>query len=186
MTIIIKIATQNKKEVEYPIFEKCVIGRSHRCDLIIDDLHLSGQHGALEFDKSDKLFYTDLNSSNGSFLNRVRITETQFKVNDILQIGNSIITIDEKKLSTHEKKTIGITKLIKKNTKIFGATSSLITKKNSDFSELSKSVIINESLQERILNASGNGNEQVKISERYNGLNENDVLELDNKKKKKK
>ena len=187
MTIVIQISTQDKEIMEYPVLEKCTIGRSHRCDLVIDDLQISGKHGSLQFDKNDKIFYTDLESTNGSFLNNIRINEAQFKINDVLQIGNTVIVINEKKLTTHERKAIGSTKVIKKKPKPPEKNSPSTTRKDINFSDLSKSIVIKESLKERILNANSSLNEQKKLSERYNDLSCVDRLELEiNTKQKKK
>ncbi|MFL0804644.1 MAG: FHA domain-containing protein [Agarilytica sp.] len=52
-----------------------VIGRSPSCDLAIDNTRLSRQHAKLVF-RDDLLSIEDLNSTNGTFVNDRKITET--------------------------------------------------------------------------------------------------------------
>ncbi len=63
---------------------KAIIGRSPDCDIAIDNTAISRKHASIEF-KDGEYFLTDLQSSNGTFLNGERIQEPQ-----VLKPGDSI------------------------------------------------------------------------------------------------
>jgi hypothetical protein len=88
-----------KRNVEYPIFEgQNFVGRADEKPVDIDleeqeppdRIWCSRQHCVL-FYENNELSIEDLNSSNGTFVNRVRLYPGQKKmlaVNDVIQIGN--------------------------------------------------------------------------------------------------
>jgi len=88
-----------KRNVEYPVYEGLnFIGRSDEkpVDIDLEDqeppdrIWCSRQHACLSFENNE-LFLEDLNSSNGTFVNRTRIypgQKRQLAPNDIIQIGN--------------------------------------------------------------------------------------------------
>jgi hypothetical protein len=88
-----------KRNVEYPIKQgKNIIGRADGTSVDIDlenqelpdHVFCSRQHACLTF-AVDQLTIEDLNSSNGTYVNRARVTPGQtctLTVNDIIQISN--------------------------------------------------------------------------------------------------
>jgi hypothetical protein len=88
-----------KRNVEYPIYEGLnFIGRADEkpVDIDLEDqeppdrIWCSRQHACLNFE-NDELSVEDLNSANGTYVNRTRIypgQKRQLAVNDIIQIGN--------------------------------------------------------------------------------------------------
>lgn len=88
-----------KRNVEYPIYEGLnFIGRADEkpVDIDLEDqeppdrIWCSRQHACLSFENNE-LFLEDLNSSNGTFVNRTRVypgQKRQLAPNDIIQIGN--------------------------------------------------------------------------------------------------
>ncbi len=93
-TKIIVVTAKGKfeHEIDKPYIS---IGRSKDNDLIIDDLSVSRKHAILERDETGKLFLTDLNSSNGTFVNNVRITEkTPITTNDHILLGKATLVIE--------------------------------------------------------------------------------------------
>jgi hypothetical protein len=88
-----------KRNVEYPIYEGLnFIGRADEKPVDIDleeqeppdRIWCSRQHACLSFENNE-LFIEDLNSSNGTFVNRTRVypgQKRQLAPNDIIQIGN--------------------------------------------------------------------------------------------------
>jgi hypothetical protein len=88
-----------KRNVEYPIYEGLnFIGRADEkpVDIDLEDqeppdrIWCSRQHACISFE-SDQLAIEDLNSANGTYVNRNRIypgTKRPLAVNDIIQIGN--------------------------------------------------------------------------------------------------
>jgi signal transduction histidine kinase len=63
-----------------------VIGRDRSCQLCIDDPQISRQHARV-LRHADSITIEDLNSSNGTFLNGVRIKTGTLKTNDLVTLG---------------------------------------------------------------------------------------------------
>jgi pSer/pThr/pTyr-binding forkhead associated (FHA) protein len=88
-----------KRNVEYPIYDGLnFIGRADEkpVDIDLEDqeppdrVWCSRQHACISFEH-DQMTIEDLNSSNGTYVNRTRIYPGQKRplaVNDIIQIGN--------------------------------------------------------------------------------------------------
>jgi FHA domain-containing protein len=88
-----------KRNVEYPVYEGLnFIGRADEkpVDIDLEDqeppdrIWCSRQHACLSFENNE-IFLEDLNSANGTFVNRSRIypgQKRQLAPNDIIQIGN--------------------------------------------------------------------------------------------------
>jgi len=70
------------------IFHKEVltIGRSETCDVQIENPFLSQIHASIFF-REGEFFLTDLNSTNGSFVNESRIKVTKLSVGDVIRFG---------------------------------------------------------------------------------------------------
>ncbi len=69
----------------FPIDGKVVIGRDPECDITLPLEHLSRKHLELEL-RSGHLFIKDLGSSNGTFLNGQRVTESEIKAGDKIKL----------------------------------------------------------------------------------------------------
>ncbi|GIV01947.1 MAG: hypothetical protein KatS3mg015_0777 [Fimbriimonadales bacterium] len=72
------------------------IGRKPDNDVVLADPFVSGSHGILELE-GQSAFYTDVGSTNGSFLNGAKLEPNQrtaLKPNDELQIGQKIYRIE--------------------------------------------------------------------------------------------
>jgi hypothetical protein len=88
-----------KRNVEYPVYEGLnFIGRADEkpVDIDLEDqepperIWCSRQHALISFEEG-RMFLEDLNSANGTYLNRARVYPGQkqpLKVNDVIQIGN--------------------------------------------------------------------------------------------------
>ena len=73
-----------------------VIGRARSCDIQIDDMSVSRNHGTLTRDNSGVWKYMDLGSKNGASVNGRRVrpnAEVQLKVGDRLQLGGAVCTL---------------------------------------------------------------------------------------------
>jgi len=67
------------------------IGRKEGNDIHIDHMSVSGHHAKIE-KKEDSFIVTDINSTNGTFVNGKRITAaTILKPNDWINIGKHIL-----------------------------------------------------------------------------------------------
>jgi hypothetical protein len=69
------------------------IGRSLDNDVVLSDERVSRHHGQITA-RLGMLVYTDLGSTNGSFLNNSPVTEIALGPGDVLQLGSSTITIE--------------------------------------------------------------------------------------------
>jgi len=68
--------------------EALIIGRDRTCGLCIDDPQISRQHARI-IRRADAITIEDLNSSNGTFLNGVRVKTGALKLNDLVTLGRS-------------------------------------------------------------------------------------------------
>jgi hypothetical protein len=69
------------------------LGRSLDNDIVMADERVSRRHGQFGT-RHGMLVYTDLGSTNGSFLNNARVTEIALGPSDVLLVGSSTITIE--------------------------------------------------------------------------------------------
>lgn len=77
------------KGADYKIREgKNTIGNSPENVIRIDDVYSSGKHASLRYD-NQQYTLTDLDSSNGTFVNDEEITKVVLKDNDIISIGET-------------------------------------------------------------------------------------------------
>lgn len=103
MSICFNIDDGSKKQ-SYLLQELLTIGRSPKNDIVIESDTVSSFHGQFYRSKSS-LFYKDLSSKNGSFINGDKIFLCRFYIEDELTIGETSITIDKKKLTKDEEKS---------------------------------------------------------------------------------
>jgi hypothetical protein len=69
------------------------MGRSLDNDIVLGDDKVSRHHGQIAV-RMGMLVYTDLGSTNGSFLNGGSVTEIALGPGDVLQLGSSTVTIE--------------------------------------------------------------------------------------------
>jgi len=69
------------------------LGRSLDNDIVLPDDKVSRHHGQIGL-RLGMLVYTDLGSTNGSFLNGSSVTEIALGPGDVLQMGSSTVTIE--------------------------------------------------------------------------------------------
>lgn len=87
----------------FPIESKVVIGRDSECDITLPLEYLSRKHLELEV-RSGHLFIKDLDSSNGTFLNGQRVTESEIKPGDKIKLD--VLTFEVSGPSHDPNKTI--------------------------------------------------------------------------------
>jgi pSer/pThr/pTyr-binding forkhead associated (FHA) protein len=67
-----------------------VVGRGQKCQITIDDDTVSGSHARLQMGaQGDRVTITDLNSSNGTYVNGARITSAQAEIGDVVRFGTA-------------------------------------------------------------------------------------------------
>lgn len=87
----------------FDIEGKKVLGRDPSCDIVLPLEHLSRRHLELEV-RSGLLFVRDLDSSNGTFVNGERISQTQLQDGD--KIRMDLVSFEVSAPSTDPNKTI--------------------------------------------------------------------------------
>lgn len=71
------------------VINTIVIGRSYGCEISVNDFYISGRHCRVNVENG-RLYVEDLNSTNGTFLNGIRITgRALLSNNDVLSLGNA-------------------------------------------------------------------------------------------------
>ena len=68
------------------------IGRGRDNDIVLRDERVSRRHGQLSA-RQGNLVFTDLGSTNGSFVNGTRVSEIVLGSGDVVRLGNSTLTI---------------------------------------------------------------------------------------------
>lgn len=69
------------------------VGRALDNDIVLADDRVSRHHGQFSV-RFGTFVYSDLNSTNGSFLNGARVTEIALGPGDILQLGSSTLAVE--------------------------------------------------------------------------------------------
>jgi pSer/pThr/pTyr-binding forkhead associated (FHA) protein len=68
------------------------IGRESNNDIVISDQTVSRNHGIFYFEEDGSVYFEDLNSSNGSFVNGNRVFgKIQLQRTDILKVGKALV-----------------------------------------------------------------------------------------------
>ena len=73
--------------------DKIIVGRSHDNVVSIDALSVSSEHCAI-LREGRKYTLRDLNSTNGTYLNDVKITEYRLSPKDVIKVGDIEIKFD--------------------------------------------------------------------------------------------
>lgn len=78
----------------YELGEEITIGRAAGCQVTIDDTYASQLHARV-FQRDGKIFVEDIGSTNGTYLNRKKVTGPMvIQRGDQLQIGNTVLELD--------------------------------------------------------------------------------------------
>ena len=91
LTILLKFNDKILKTIEFDKNE-IMIGRNAENDIVIENLAVSKLHASIV--KQDGAYYIeDLNSTNGTYLNKIKITKKDLKNNDIISVGKHSLEI---------------------------------------------------------------------------------------------
>ena len=107
MSIVILFVTNSQEASELFLMQKTIVGRSSKADFVLNDEKMSGRHCSFEITKDEKVQFKDLDSTNGSFLNGVKVMHHLLKLGDKIMMGNTTCYIDQDRLSQKERLTIG-------------------------------------------------------------------------------
>ncbi len=106
MKVILKLQT-NTIQSEIPIegHKSIVLGRGSLSNHIIDDALMSGAHCKIVLSPT-KLEIIDLESKNGTYLNGLRIEQSEIFLGDEIRVGQTKITIFSEKMDTASVHTL--------------------------------------------------------------------------------
>lgn len=77
---------------EYPVDRPTLtIGRHQENDIVIDHMGVSGRHAQVTLE-GPSVILTDLQSTNGTFVNGRRVERSELRPNDWITIGKHILT----------------------------------------------------------------------------------------------
>ena len=87
------VAPAELKGRSYPLGDEITVGRTAGCQVTIDDTYASQLHARV-FQREGQVFVEDLGSTNGTYLNRRKVTgPMQLQRGDKLQIGNTVLEL---------------------------------------------------------------------------------------------
>jgi pSer/pThr/pTyr-binding forkhead associated (FHA) protein len=90
---VVEVRTQGRTVATRPFSGGTLsVGRGRDNGLVLADERVSRNHGQLTA-RRGVLVYTDLGSTNGSFLNGTRVREIVLGSGDVVRLGNSTLTI---------------------------------------------------------------------------------------------
>ncbi len=77
----------------YPLGDEITVGRAAGCQVTVDDTYVSQLHARV-FTRDGQLFVEDLGSTNGTYLNRVKVAGPMvMRKGDRLQVGNTVLEV---------------------------------------------------------------------------------------------
>ena len=82
-----KVPLTSEVKRRYPIYGEAVIGRSKKCDIVINEKFVSGEHLKIWYEDGE-CYLEDLGSRNGTFVNDQRIRKmVLLDPEDVISIG---------------------------------------------------------------------------------------------------
>jgi hypothetical protein len=77
----------------YPLGDEITVGRAAGCQVTVDDTYVSQLHARV-FTRDGQLLVEDLGSTNGTYLNRVKVSGPMvMQKGDRLQVGNTVLEV---------------------------------------------------------------------------------------------
>lgn len=101
----VRTADNTLKKFKLRNNEFVTLGRGDKAVVRINDDLLSSVHAKI-FIKDDKIFINDLASKNGTIIQGVKIHNQRVYLEDIIQIGQSQVSIDIAKLTAEDKRKL--------------------------------------------------------------------------------
>tara|TARA_R110000868_G_scaffold100128_3_gene275375 strand:+ start:5198 stop:6010 length:813 start_codon:yes stop_codon:yes gene_type:complete len=84
-----------------------ILGRSSKANLQLSDSMCSGQHASLQLAPDGNIILSDLNSTNGTYVNETLITTaSRIFIDDVVRIGDTRFSIDKSSLSPKERQIL--------------------------------------------------------------------------------
>ncbi|MBE5932167.1 MAG: FHA domain-containing protein [Lachnospiraceae bacterium] len=93
LTLVLSSKGKSVKTIQANVKGSVIVGRSDLCDIYIDDLAMSRQHFAIEYD-GESFYVQDLDTTNGTSLNGIRLKhKRRLEPNDKITAGSLDITV---------------------------------------------------------------------------------------------
>ena len=90
---LVVIEGENLKGKSFDLTDELIVGRGDKSHIVLDDSYVSTVHARL-FAKGEQFVVEDMGSTNGTYLNRRRITApTELQRGDRLKIGKSVMEL---------------------------------------------------------------------------------------------
>jgi pSer/pThr/pTyr-binding forkhead associated (FHA) protein len=85
------IEGDSHRGTSFDLGDELVLGRGPKCQVVLDDSYVSQMHARL-FAKGDVYMVEDLGSTNGTYLNRRKVTTpTELRRGDQVKIGKTVL-----------------------------------------------------------------------------------------------
>ena len=84
---------RSSKGKSFELGDELIIGRADKCHIVLDDTYVSQMHARI-FPRDGTVMLEDLGSTNGTYLNRRRITgTTELHRGDQIKIGKTVMEL---------------------------------------------------------------------------------------------
>jgi pSer/pThr/pTyr-binding forkhead associated (FHA) protein len=95
MPYAVRVRTGSDEGELYPLFEnrEITIGRSPTNNIFVRDKNVSRVHCQIVV-SAGTVTLTDLQSTNGTFVNNERCSESVLKVNDLIRVGTTLLELE--------------------------------------------------------------------------------------------
>jgi hypothetical protein len=91
--LLITLQPPEARGTRYEVADECTVGRGAGCQVHLDDTFTSQLHARI-FRRDGRLSIEDLASTNGTFVNGARITDTvALRAGDQVQIGQTVLEV---------------------------------------------------------------------------------------------
>ena len=92
-TELVAVNSAGQAGRRYPLGDEITVGRAAGCQVTVDDTYVSQLHARV-FTREGQLFVEDLGSTNGTYLNRVKVAGPMvMQKGDRLQVGNTVLEV---------------------------------------------------------------------------------------------
>lgn len=92
-TELVAVESSSQAGRRYPLGDEITVGRAAGCQVTVDDTYVSQLHARV-FTRDGQLFVEDLGSTNGTYLNRVKVAGPMvMQKGDRLQVGNTVLEV---------------------------------------------------------------------------------------------
>jgi FHA domain-containing protein len=92
-TELVAVEPANQLGRRYSLGDEITVGRAAGCQVTVDDTYVSQLHARV-FTREGQLFVEDLGSTNGTYLNRVKVAGPMvMQKGDRLQVGNTVLEV---------------------------------------------------------------------------------------------